>query len=77
MLVVNISTLGLVSQSFITSSRANVAAPKWVAAHRLEPITSSFVEIGDVASPHWGRGHRLQPISVVYWVSQMGPVGLS
>jgi hypothetical protein len=69
---VNISTLGLVSQSFITSSWANVAAPKWVPARRLEPITGSFVEIGDVASHHWRRDHRLQPISVVYWVGQMG-----
>jgi hypothetical protein len=74
---VNISTLGLVSQSFITSSWANVAAPKWVAARPLEPITGSIVEIGDVASPHWQRGHRLQPISVVYWVGQMGAGGLS
>jgi hypothetical protein len=45
------STLGLlVSQSFITSSWANVAAPKWVAACRLEPITGSFVEIGDLST---------------------------
>jgi len=41
---VNIFYIGGVSQSFITSSWANVAAPKWVAARQLEPITGSFVE---------------------------------
>jgi len=74
---VNIFYIGGVSQSFITSSWANVAAPKWVAARRLEPITGSFVEIGDMASPHWWRGHKLQPISIVYWVGQMGAGRLS
>jgi hypothetical protein len=34
--------IGGVSQSFITSCWANVAAPKSVAAHRLEPITGSL-----------------------------------